>query len=687
MRKRRPSHPAIDADELFDPAALAEEAIRSNLDPNVFDKIDDRDIAWPRNWFEWVNGPQFLNVAPFAKQVEICTNLFGQFCPHCSDERLVQVDANFGNRLLLLDTDMSLGDVQDRVVFLRDGRCPKCRVTRPELVAEKQLTHYVNVCGSAGMRSSKTVTVGGLIATYQLVRYLALPNPSRFFNLMANQMLHGTFVAVTATQCYDTLWQAFKDRVDNGPWFAMYHSFLKTEAARLGKEALYDSKDTYVWYGHKQLSFSFCGPDIRTIRGRTRILTSIDEIAWFDVQAEASNPTTKVRLNAQETHEALVKSLRTIRSAAVRLRSDQSLDPPDGINADISSPSSINDAIMRGLRSSVSDPTIYSFHYATWEMNPNIPLDSLRDEMRNPEAFERDYAAVPPLGANQFIGSVSAVNKCASGPSQTQHGTWEEKRFRDQFGDETIYLSVRPLRDKQKPRMLTIDTGLTNNSFALTVWSFDVALKRPVCDMALECMPRQSESERISVNFPLMFEHAIVPLLQNMWICLVVYDRWQSVEAMQRIRKDHRVEAVQYSLRYADFTQVRARVLDSLLVLPKLELQLDNLRRDDRPFDQIIRNYPVTHMAVQLLTVREAGRRVIKPLNGTDDLFRCLCLAVTFMLDAKYTPRFERIGTALGMGRGQIGTLRAKQSIGQSVRGGTVTRVGVRRPYSTRVIK
>ena len=57
---------------------------------------------------------------------------------------------------------------------------------------------------------------------------------------------------------------------------------------------------------------------------------------------------------------------------------------------DVSSPSAINDAIMTGLREANEDPTIYAFHYASWEFNPKVKLDSLKGEMHNRTVFERD---------------------------------------------------------------------------------------------------------------------------------------------------------------------------------------------------------------------------------------------------------------------------------------------------------
>lgn len=672
----------FEADALFDPARLAEDAIKANLDPAVFDQIDEGDIVWPRHWFEWVRGSRFLNIDPFAKQVEVCVNYFGQFCPRCTDPDLVVQDEHWGNRLLLLPLDMSVGDVQDRITFLEQGVCPRCNALKPDLIEKGELSHYLNLAGCAGQRSAKTVIVGGLIATYQLVRYLQLPSPSKFFGLMANQMLHGTFSAVTATQCYDTLWQAFKDRVENSPWFRSYHDFLRTEAARLGKDTLYDFKDSFLWYGHKQLSFSYCGPDIRTIRGRTRIMSALDECGWMDVRAEGARPG-GVRLNAKETNQALINSLRTIRAAAMKLRQQGHYDPPDALNADVSSPSSINDFIMRSLRSATTNSSTYGFHYATWEMNPNVPLESLRDQMGNQQEFERDYGAVPPLGANQFISATQAVEKCCSDRDQTRLVSWSLKRYVDDFGDTTVYLDVRPnVRDKSRPRLLAIDTGLTNNSFAVTMMSYDRDNRMPVVDVALECSPIHNDEEDLSVSFPLMFENVFERLFSSFWISLVVFDRWNSIEALQRIRKDHKIEAVQYTLKWPDFQNVRARVLDSAIGLPKLEVPIDRVRKDDRPFEQIVQYNPATHLALQILTVREGGRKVIKPLNGTDDLFRCLCLGVTFLLDPKYTARFERYGGVLGSAASVPGVVRLRQGTGMP-RQQHGTGVGIRKKFGT----
>jgi len=645
----------------FDPIALVEKAIESDLDVSVFDQVVDTDVRWPKNWIEWVRGHSFLNIDPFPRQIELCTNFLGEFCPHCTNPKYLTSHERFGHKQLTIEVDEPLPEILDNVVFLVEGICPKCRARRNEMLKSGDIQHFTNMNGCAGMRSSKTVMGGGLLATYQLVRFLRLPSPSSYFGLMDNQMLHCTFVALTAGQAYDTLWQAFYDRIDNSPWFREYHAFLTSEGQRLSKD-LFDLKDTFLWYGHKRIAASFCGPDIRTIRGRTRIFTGMDEKGWFDVQSESTTMSSKVRMNAQETHEALVKSLQTIRSASLKLRETENENAPDGLNVDVSSPSSLNDAIMVGLREANKKPSTFAWHYATWEVNPNITLDSLKDEMVNQVIFDRDYGGIPPLGANQFISDTRAVEKLQNGENQKQYISWVRRYNTDEFGDKTMYLEVQPVvTEKRRPRILTVDTGFSNNSFAVELWSYDVQLKKPVCDLALECMPEENEGERVTINFPLMFEYTIIPLVKAFNVIMAGYDRWNSIDQVQRLRKDFGVEALQLSLKKADFDMVRSNLLDGMSWLPQGEVDLDTVRRSDKQFMEMVKDIPVTHLLLQILTVREAGRKVIKPINGTDDLWRCLCLALAIILDPKHTRKFERYGYVGRSRGGVLGTVRGSR--------------------------
>lgn len=111
------------------------------LDPNVFEKIDERDLKKAPNFVSWVTSPAFLNTSVLPKQIQIATQLMAEWCSRCSKPGYLE-------KLF----DQSLGNIKDNVVFLEHGVCPKCRATRYDLVAKKELRLYNELVGKLGQR-------------------------------------------------------------------------------------------------------------------------------------------------------------------------------------------------------------------------------------------------------------------------------------------------------------------------------------------------------------------------------------------------------------------------------------------------------------------------------------------------------------------------------------------------------
>ena len=44
-------------------------------------------------------------------------------------------------------------------------------------------------------------------------------------------------------------------------------------------------------------------------------------------------------------------------------------------------------------------------------------------------------------------------------------------------------------------------------------------------------------------------------------------------------------------------------------MLPKFEMPIDDVRKSDHKFEDLVRPIPATNLALQILTVREGGRR------------------------------------------------------------------------------
>ena len=126
---------------IFSPYDVFENLKKNNLDPSIFDTIDERDFLKAPNFLEFAIGPNFLNTLILPKQIEIGIKLLCDYCPRCS--RPGYVDTLF---------DQSVGNIKDNIVFLQHGVCPKCKTTRFEFIKSKELIFRNELVGVAGQR-------------------------------------------------------------------------------------------------------------------------------------------------------------------------------------------------------------------------------------------------------------------------------------------------------------------------------------------------------------------------------------------------------------------------------------------------------------------------------------------------------------------------------------------------------
>lgn len=391
----------------------------------------------------------------------------------------------------------------------------------------------------------------------------------------------------------------------------------------------------------------------------------VDEIGFMD-----DNPQ-RVTANADETYEALIKSLRTVRSGAEEQRRRGNFDIPDGLMINISSPCSASDKIMRLVEESTKDPRRVWDHVSTWEANPTIREEDLASEKRaNYVTFLRDYAAIPPMAHNPFISDETSVLKLAD-KNISPPGTMVYETIKDDTSDG-YYVTARLVscvRDKGTPRILTMDAGESYCSFSGTLCHYDSDTDRALCDMIFEVIPREDDlTGKWPVHFPSLFEHTIERVCEDLNIIHVVTDRWNSTQIIQSLRmntpKRRSVEAEKYTLKWSDFVNFRARVMQGnwrfpypeMDILARPEIQVDSIvaRRRKRmnleeatEVQQIaeslkdlplgnpdeLQKVPNAHLLRQILTVKEVGRKVIKPSNDQDDIFRCLCLADRYIFE------------------------------------------------------
>lgn len=603
---------------------LVDQVINTGLDPSIFDV--DLDVKFAKNVIEFTVGPEFMNMPIWARQAEQAVRLFCDYCPKCTDEEF------FSD----IPVNASVGTFRSKVVLLEDGVCPVCSKNRRDLF--DRLPWELVSC--LGQRSGKTALTGGIVVPYYVHRFLGFKNPARFYGLMSNSFFEITFVAVTAGQAKRTLWTAFKEAISQSPWFTDYISKVRDVERDRGfdKGTLFKLMDSFIWFGNKQLGCSYAAADMKTLRGSTRVVSAIDELAWFNASKEA------VRANADETYTALSNSLRSVRSASDVLWDQGEYKTLPGMMINISSPSSQYDKMMSLLKEGEKDKRKVCFHLASWEASPLITRKSLEtEEQNNPVNFWRDFGARPPVADSPFIESKQAIMDMQL-PSKPII-SWRPKFIRDKVDpDKNRYVGVDVMgsladnRVRMVPRVIAVDCGEMQNSFAIGIYHLEPAdgdggnRFNVVTDAVIEAKPEkiQETGEIIPVHFPTMF--GVVKSLcdrnKGLHIAAVLYDRWQSTSQIQELR-EMKVKAERYSPRDNDFKSLRNLVYAGNFKMPQWEhKEFTDLDITDV---QQVRLAPYTHMAVQFATVREIGLKVIKPEVGDDDLFRTSVLAAWYM--------------------------------------------------------
>ena len=106
----------------FDPLKLIEDSINSGFDPAMATEIDERDLNWCPNIWQWITDPDYLGITTiYPIQMQVLLKLMGDVCPWCSDWEFYLKD---------FEVTANVGNIRDRLQLLEFGKCPKCGKTR-----------------------------------------------------------------------------------------------------------------------------------------------------------------------------------------------------------------------------------------------------------------------------------------------------------------------------------------------------------------------------------------------------------------------------------------------------------------------------------------------------------------------------------------------------------------------------
>lgn len=532
-------------------------------------------------------------------------------------------------------------------------------------------TFVTGVAGGLWSGNSGKTVLASFIATYINHRmHMLQPTPQVFFGQDPAQKFTSMFTAIDLKQGGDTLWGMVLTRTKSAPWFNAFHAWLKSQGKKYGSD-LFKIKETGIAHHSTLIQSILFAPNAEAMRGRTACFGGIDEIGLMPRGEHVK------KANADECYASVNNSLSTLQGAGSSLLKRGKF-PPIIINMAISSPKSLLDKIMSLVRSADSSPKSIAYHLPTWEVNPEqrFESDAMQARLRkDPEKFYRDFGARPPFALNPYHMNGELISSLPDSKRKSLFKP-ENKTF-DVGMERFVYgLPLGYIPSRRIPRIMTMDAGESNNSFAIGLYSLDFSpppapmsyltdqdleviqdmededlrviresseanrtkirfkTKKGLVpylsvDGLIEISPyREKESKRqVKVHFQRLYDYCIVPLLRAYNVIGVIADRWNITQIMQNITTEEQIPTFQYSLKWPDFEEFRKKLDSREIRLLGLEHPESDLH--DR-LEDLLRVSPALHMLFQLKTVRKVGRQIVKPPAGTDDLYRTMVLAHRF---------------------------------------------------------
>lgn len=527
-------------------------------------------------------------------------------------------------------------------------------ITNIEITEETQVYDFHIPDGHKFIANSLTNHNSGksafmsLCIPYQLHRWLKMPSPNQHLGLLNNTVLTGTLTALTFQKAVELLYQPVQNAVMDSMWFKTLFQILDDYESNTG-QSLYRIKDTFMVFNHKNLTLSCSGPNKRTLRGSTRWLAIIDELGWFPHGEDSDE---RERASANEVYTSLENSLTTVQAASMRVIEAGYYDTPMALNIGISSPSSIRDKVMQlhGIHHGGRD--LLTFQLPTWEMNPYMPRKTFDSKFKEDYVKAmRDFGAEPPKSENQWLGEYDLIQRMF----QTKYSlSYQYVDKTAKSGKAYRYAvsngQIAPVT--MLPTILTLDAGLSDNSFAFTIQS-----ARQIKDnsggikygcetfCAVEVAPSKGECV---INHTKLIRELIYKLIKLYNVVLVVADRWNSVKTLQDIEEDMGIYVEQYSLKVADCTFYKECIEDDqlsepYLILPRTEMSFGKIEEVDlENYPHCFKYKPISHLYFQHITAATDYRGMVQKGNGlTDDILRAQILGFTYVTNPNIIHKYK----------------------------------------------
>jgi hypothetical protein len=610
---------AVEIDELL------ERYLDSDLPVSKDLKVDDSHIPQMKNFYDFCFNDEwgFRGIKPFARQLWIGLKLFGEICPVCTKKK-------YFKKVTGIRVNYDPEKITKKLTLLEHGVCPKCKARKHQLVKKGKLPVYSELAHISGQRSGKSVATSFYI-TYLVHKFLKLQKPAELILGVPNQYLVGTVVAPNMKDCMTLLWRPVLDAMGDSPWFDAYHK-LMYDSNKKYKVDSFKIKDTYLDYGFRKILLAPQAANLRTLRGKSRFFSGVDELDYFD-----ANGDDKITISGHGIWDALNMSLATAFTECYNLLMRGYDNIPIPVAFNISSPCKTPGVLSEMVENPVSG--VMALRTPTWEINPKMPRNSPAIQKayeKNPIQAETNFGANPPANGSPFISTDTKLDLLFT--ATKNRVTYQYEHLKDDFdGEMRIYRYAKITNCNSSNyvwgSVLSMDCGVSNNSFSLTVGHKEKG--KVVYDVVIEIIP---EHKKNILHYERIINDVVKELIRQFNVKVVLADRWNSLYLLHQLGTEFPQLLVckQYSVKYVDFEMFRSYILDQGICFSKLEMPAEQCVQLTGDYPNCFYYKPFAHLYNQIFTVQDTGKNVDKGIGRTDDTFRAMVLGGVYLCDPKH---------------------------------------------------
>lgn len=352
------------------------------------------------------------------------------------------------------------------------------------------------VCG----RKSAKTDLSAIITLWEIYKILQKkPTPQEYYS--TNKKIFANIIGSAQKEALDVTFGAVQQFVEKSSWFQQY---IENET----KDTIQFIHDIYV---------TVQSSSARAARGYASVINVYDEIAHF--------LDSRGNLSGDEVYYATIPNLDVLIDPATKTTIGKSVL--------ISSPGGRQgifwELFKKGKPLRIIQNTAEHgqeawravFQLPTWEMNPNLPLDSKHmqeEEQNNPDRFRMERGA-------EFCDVIDAafprilIYACAGGTVEN--------------GYRMIGESVE---DKTTRRVLALDPALTGDSYGLALGHREMEGNKDIIIIDLvQYWQARTREEPINI---VEVENRVRELNRRFRLTDIILDQYQSASTIQRLEKE-----------------------------------------------------------------------------------------------------------------------------------------------------